>query len=65
LGVPSAAACDKPALPACKHHPKINARLAQAGGVLLVGTPGELGVLITRETAKWMKVIRQAGIEPQ
>lgn len=45
--------------------PGIKARLAQVGGVPLVCTPGELGALIARDTAKWAHVIKQAGIEPQ
>jgi len=45
--------------------PSIKARLAQVGGVPLVRTPSELGALIARDTAKWAKVIKQAGIEPQ
>jgi tripartite-type tricarboxylate transporter receptor subunit TctC len=45
--------------------PSIKARLAQVGGVPLVYTPGELGALIARDTAKWANVIKQAGIEPQ
>jgi tripartite-type tricarboxylate transporter receptor subunit TctC len=45
--------------------PGIKARLAQVGGVPLVRTPRELGALIARDTAKWAKVIKQAGIEPQ
>jgi tripartite-type tricarboxylate transporter receptor subunit TctC len=45
--------------------PGIKARLAQVGGVPLVCTPSELGVLVARDTAKWANVIKQAGIEPQ
>ncbi len=45
--------------------PGIKARLAQVGGVPFVCTPGELGALIARDTAKWANVIKQAGIEPQ
>jgi hypothetical protein len=46
-------------------NPDIKSQLAQVGGVPLVCTPGEPGALIARETAKWVKVIKQAGIEPQ
>jgi tripartite-type tricarboxylate transporter receptor subunit TctC len=45
--------------------PGIKARLAQVGGVPLVCTPRELGALIASDTAKWAKVIKQAGIKPQ
>lgn len=45
--------------------PGIKARLAQVGGTPFVCTPRELGALIARDTVKWAKVIKQAGIEPQ
>ena len=45
--------------------PGIKARLARVGGVPFVCTPSELGALIASDTAKWAKVIKQAGIEPQ
>jgi tripartite-type tricarboxylate transporter receptor subunit TctC len=43
----------------------IKTRLAQVGGTPLLYTPRELGALIARDTEKWAKVIKQAGIEPQ
>jgi tripartite-type tricarboxylate transporter receptor subunit TctC len=45
--------------------PHVKGRLAEVGGTPLVYTPRELGAVIASETAKWAKVIRQAGIEPQ
>jgi len=45
--------------------PKINARLADLGGVALPGSPAEFGKLIAAETEKWAKVIRTANIKPE
>ena len=44
--------------------PKINARLADLGGVALPGSPAEFGKLIAAETEKWAKVVRTANIKP-
>jgi tripartite-type tricarboxylate transporter receptor subunit TctC len=43
---------------------KIKARLGELGGTVLGGSPGEFGVLIANETARWAKVIRTANIKP-
>jgi tripartite-type tricarboxylate transporter receptor subunit TctC len=45
--------------------PHVKARLAEVGGTPLVYTSSELGALIASETAKWAKLIKEAGIEPQ
>jgi tripartite-type tricarboxylate transporter receptor subunit TctC len=45
--------------------PKMNARLADLGGVALPGSPPEFGKLIADETEKWAEVIKFAGIKPQ
>ena len=45
--------------------PKMNARLADLGGVALPGSPAEFGKLIADETEKWAKVIRAANIRPE
>jgi len=45
--------------------PKIKARLADLGGAVLPGSPGDFGKLIADETAKWGKVIKFAGIKPE
>jgi tripartite-type tricarboxylate transporter receptor subunit TctC len=43
--------------------PKIKARLADLGGIPLVGSPGDFGKLIADDTEKWGKVIRAANIK--
>jgi len=42
---------------------KMNARLADLGGMVLPGSPTEFGKLIADETEKWAKVIKFAGIK--
>jgi len=42
---------------------KIKARLADLGGTVLPGSPGDFGKLIADETEKWGKVIRTANIK--
>jgi tripartite-type tricarboxylate transporter receptor subunit TctC len=41
--------------------PKMNARLADLGGVALPGSPVEFGKLIAEETEKWAKVVKFSG----
>jgi tripartite-type tricarboxylate transporter receptor subunit TctC len=43
--------------------PKMKARFADLGSVVLPGSPGDFGKLIADETAKWGKVIRAANIK--
>jgi tripartite-type tricarboxylate transporter receptor subunit TctC len=43
--------------------PKLKARLADLGGTVLAGSPAEFGKLISDETEKWGKVIREVGIK--
>ena len=43
--------------------PKIKARLADLGGIMLPGSPADFGKLIVEETEKWAKVVRAAGIK--
>jgi tripartite-type tricarboxylate transporter receptor subunit TctC len=43
--------------------PKLRARLAEVGTMVLVGTPADFGKVITAETEKWGKVIRAANIK--
>ena len=43
----------------------IKARIADMGGMLLAGSPADFGKLVTDETAKWGKVIRDAGIKAE
>jgi tripartite-type tricarboxylate transporter receptor subunit TctC len=45
--------------------PTIKARLDDMGGMVLAGSPAEFGKLIVDETAKWGKVIREAGIKAE
>jgi tripartite-type tricarboxylate transporter receptor subunit TctC len=44
--------------------PKLKARLADLGAVVLPGSPAAFGKLITEETEKWGKVIRTGNIKP-
>jgi tripartite-type tricarboxylate transporter receptor subunit TctC len=45
--------------------PRLKARLAEMGGLLLAGSPADFGRLIAEETEKWGKVIRAANIKPE
>jgi len=45
--------------------PKMKARLADLGGTPLPGPPVQFGRLITEETEKWGKVIRNANIKAE
>jgi tripartite-type tricarboxylate transporter receptor subunit TctC len=45
--------------------PKIKARLADLGGMMLSGPPATFGQLIADETEKWAKVIRTANIKAE
>jgi tripartite-type tricarboxylate transporter receptor subunit TctC len=45
--------------------PKIKARLTDLGGTLLALSPAEFAKLIADKTAKWAKVIKDAGIKPE
>jgi tripartite-type tricarboxylate transporter receptor subunit TctC len=45
--------------------PKIKARLADLGGMVLSGLPADFGKLIVDETEKWAKVIKFAGIKSE
>jgi tripartite-type tricarboxylate transporter receptor subunit TctC len=41
--------------------PDIKKRLAELGGVTLIGTPDDFGKIIASETDKWEKVVKFAG----
>ena len=43
--------------------PKIKARLADLGGILLRGSPADFRKFIAAETEKWAKVVKFAGIK--
>jgi tripartite-type tricarboxylate transporter receptor subunit TctC len=45
--------------------PTIKTRLADMGGMLLSGSPADIGKLIADETEKWGKVIRAANIKSE
>ena len=45
--------------------PNMKARLADLGGMVLVGSPADFGKLIADETEKWGKVIRAANIKAE
>jgi tripartite-type tricarboxylate transporter receptor subunit TctC len=43
--------------------PQVKARFADLGGMLLPGSPADFGKLISDETEKWAKVVRDADIK--
>jgi tripartite-type tricarboxylate transporter receptor subunit TctC len=45
--------------------PKLSARLADLGGILMRGSSADFGKLIAEETEKWARVIRAANIKPE
>jgi len=45
--------------------PDIKTRIAELGGTVLPGSPGDFGKLIADETDKWTEVVRFAGIRPE
>ena len=45
--------------------PKLQARLADLGGTVLVGSPADFGKLIADDTEKWGKVIKFTGIKAE
>jgi tripartite-type tricarboxylate transporter receptor subunit TctC len=42
--------------------PKVKARLAELGGMLVAGSPADFGKLVAAETDKWAKVIKEGGV---
>jgi tripartite-type tricarboxylate transporter receptor subunit TctC len=44
--------------------PKIKARLADLGGMVLAGSPADFEKLIAEETEKWGKVVKFSGAKP-
>jgi tripartite-type tricarboxylate transporter receptor subunit TctC len=44
--------------------PKLSTALADLGGTVLPGSPGDFGKLIADETEKWTKVVKFAAIKP-
>jgi tripartite-type tricarboxylate transporter receptor subunit TctC len=45
--------------------PKMKSTLVALGGMVLAGSPAEFGQLIADETAKWAKVVKFAGLQPE
>jgi tripartite-type tricarboxylate transporter receptor subunit TctC len=45
--------------------PRLTARLADLGGTVLPGSPGDFGRLIAEDTEKWGRVIRAANIKAE
>jgi len=45
--------------------PTLKARLADLGGTLLGGSPGDFDKLVADETEKWAKVVKFTGIKPE
>jgi len=44
--------------------PKMKARLADLGGMVLQGSAADFGKLIAEETEKWAKVVKFSGAKP-
>jgi tripartite-type tricarboxylate transporter receptor subunit TctC len=42
--------------------PKMKAKLAELGGMLIPGTPDDFGKVVAEETEKWGKVIKTGGV---
>jgi tripartite-type tricarboxylate transporter receptor subunit TctC len=45
--------------------PKVKARLADLGGMVLAGSPADFGRLIAHEMAKWGDIIKLAGLKAE
>jgi tripartite-type tricarboxylate transporter receptor subunit TctC len=45
--------------------PKVTTRLAEFGGVVLGGPPDAFGKFIAKDTEKWGKVVKFAGLKPE
>jgi tripartite-type tricarboxylate transporter receptor subunit TctC len=45
--------------------PRMKAKFAELGGMVLAGSPADFGKLIADETQKWAKVIKFADIKPE
>ena len=45
--------------------PKLKARLADLGGMVISGSPADFEKLIAEETDKWARVVKFASIKPE
>ncbi len=45
--------------------PKIQAKMAELGGMLIAGSPEDFGKIVADETAKWEKVVKASGAKVQ
>jgi len=45
--------------------PKMKARFADLGGIVIAGSPADFGKFIADETEKWGKVVKSAGLKPE
>ena len=43
--------------------PRLSARLADLGGILMQGSSADFGKLIAEETEKWARVVKFAGLK--
>jgi tripartite-type tricarboxylate transporter receptor subunit TctC len=50
---------------ACLADPKLQARIADLGGIPVTGTPADFAKLIAEETEKWAKVVRFSGAKAE
>jgi tripartite-type tricarboxylate transporter receptor subunit TctC len=49
----------------CLADPKLQARLAELGGIAMTGSPADFGRLVVEETEKWGRVVRFSGVKAE